>query len=200
MLDFLALLISTFTVSRPTRASDGQGGWLMAYVDVGTVAGASLFDEPDSATLFGPQTALTAYSAAVAALAILKDDEGEYLNRTPGSYMVMCHPAKLGTFQRAFGASFLPQLGGGVPPVGGAPRVIALPDLNALGAEYWFLLRTDGAVRPFIFQDREPIEFAAKEQDSDEGFLREKYLYGVRARYRLTYGMWQHAYFCTMGT
>jgi len=39
MLDFLALLISTFTVSRPTRASDGQGGWLMAYVDVGTVAG-----------------------------------------------------------------------------------------------------------------------------------------------------------------
>ncbi|HUW30519.1 MAG TPA: Mu-like prophage major head subunit gpT family protein, partial [Planctomycetota bacterium] len=85
-------------------------------------------------------------------------------------------------------------------PVGGAPRVIALPDLNALGAEYWFLLRTDGAVRPFIFQDREPIEFAAKEQDSDEGFLREKYLYGVRARYRLTYGMWQHAYFCTMGT
>lgn len=176
-----------------TQANEGS-------FDVGTVAGANLFDEPDSATLFGPQTALAAYSAAVAALAILKDDQGEYINRSPGGYVVVCHPAKLGTFQRAFGASFLPQLGGGVPPVGGTPRVIALPDLNALGAQYWYLLRTDGAVRPFIFQDREPVEFTSQAEGSSEEFLREKYLYGVRGRYRITYGMWQHAYFCTMTT
>lgn len=168
--------------------------------DVGTVAGANLFDEPDSATLWGPQTALAAYNAAVAALSILKDDQGEYLNRAPGAYTVVCHPAKLGTFQRAFGASFLAQLGGKVDPVGGAPRVVALPEINVLGAAYWYLLRTDGVVRPFIFQDREPIEFGAQEQDSDEGFRREKFLYGVRARYRVTYGLWQHAYACTMTT
>ena len=28
-------------------------------------------------------------------------------------------------------------------------------------------------------------------EDSDEGFRREKFLYGVRARYRMAYGYWQ---------
>ena len=30
-------------------------------------------------------------------------------------------------------------------------------------------------------------------EESDEGFRREKFLYGVRARYRLAYGYWQFA-------
>jgi len=55
------------------------------------------------------------------------------------------------------------------------------------------LLKTDAAVRPLIFQDREPVEFTALTEDSEEGFRREKFLYGVRARYRLTYGYWQYA-------
>ena len=41
--------------------------------------------------------------------------------------------------------------------------------------------------------NREPGEFTALTEDSDEGFRREKFLYGVRARYRLAYGYWQHA-------
>jgi phage major head subunit gpT-like protein len=57
----------------------------------------------------------------------------------------------------------------------------------------WFLLKTDVPVRPFIFQDREPIEFKALEADSEEGFKREVYLYGIRARYRICYAAWQHA-------
>ncbi|MCH7839937.1 MAG: Mu-like prophage major head subunit gpT family protein [Planctomycetes bacterium] len=60
-------------------------------------------------------------------------------------------------------------------------------------ASKWYLLKTDGVVRPFIFQDREPVEFNALEGDSDEGFKREKYLYGARARYALSYGLWQFA-------
>ena len=48
-------------------------------------------------------------------------------------------------------------------------------------------------VRPFIFQDRERVEFTSLTEDSDEGFRREKFLYGVRARYRLAYGYWQFA-------
>ena len=30
-------------------------------------------------------------------------------------------------------------------------------------------------------------------EESDEGFRREKFLYGVRARYRMTFGYWQFA-------
>jgi phage major head subunit gpT-like protein len=73
----------------------------------------------------------------------------------------------------------------------GAARIIGFPWLT--DQSKWYLLKTDGAVRPFIFQDREPIEFTALTEDSDEGFRREKFLYGVRARYRLAYGYWQHA-------
>ena len=71
----------------------------------------------------------------------------------------------------------------------GVARVIALPWLTDVSK--WYLLKTDGVIRPFIFQDREPIEFSALTEESDEGFRREKFLYGVRARYRLTYGYWQ---------
>ena len=34
-----SLYIHTFTVSRPTRTADGQGGWSIGYADAGTVVG-----------------------------------------------------------------------------------------------------------------------------------------------------------------
>ena len=71
----------------------------------------------------------------------------------------------------------------------GAARIIGFPWLT--DQSKWYLVKTDAVIRPFIFQDREPIEFTALTEDSDEGFRREKYLYGVRARYRITYGYWQ---------
>lgn len=71
----------------------------------------------------------------------------------------------------------------------GVARIIAVPWLT--DQSKWYLLKTDGVIRPFIFQDRERLEFTALTEDSDEGFRREKFLYGVRARYRLAYGYWQ---------
>jgi len=73
----------------------------------------------------------------------------------------------------------------------GAARIIAFPWLT--DASKWYLLKTDGVIRPFIFQDREPVEFTALTEESDEGFRREKFLYGVRARYRLAFAYWQFA-------
>lgn len=73
----------------------------------------------------------------------------------------------------------------------GAARIIAFPWLTL--ATTWYLLKTDSVVRLFIFQDRAPVEFTALENQSDEGFRREKYLYGVRARYAMTYGEWRNA-------
>jgi len=34
-----SLYTHTFMVSRPTRASDGQGGWLVDYVEIGEIRG-----------------------------------------------------------------------------------------------------------------------------------------------------------------
>ena len=37
------------------------------------------------------------------------------------------------------------------------------------------------------------MDFTALEGNTDEGFRRDKFLYGVLARYRITYGYWQYA-------
>ena len=73
----------------------------------------------------------------------------------------------------------------------GAAEVRLNPWLTSTDRMY--LCKTDGIVRPFIFQDREPIEFGSLTETSEEGFKREKLLFGVRARYRMTYGYWQYA-------
>ena len=70
---------------------------------------------------------------------------------------------------------------------------VVKPGENLYRISRYYGVKTDAVVRPFIFQDREPIEFNALTEDSDEGFRREKFLYGVRARYRIAYGYWQHA-------
>lgn len=61
-------------------------------------------------------------------------------------------------------------------------------------ANDWFLLCTRRIVKPVIFQSRIPVEFAALEGNSENGFMRDQYVYGVRARYNVGYGLWQLAY------
>jgi phage major head subunit gpT-like protein len=39
-----------------------------------------------------------------------------------------------------------------------------------------------------------PVEFAALEGTSENGFMRDQYVYGVRARYNVGFGLWQTAY------
>lgn len=73
--------------------------------------------------------------------------------------------------------------------VGAVGRVIVSPWLT--DADDWYLLWTGSPLRPFIFQDRMGVEFQAMEAESEAGFFREQYFYGVRARYNLGYGFWQ---------
>jgi phage major head subunit gpT-like protein len=58
----------------------------------------------------------------------------------------------------------------------------------------WFLLATKWIVKPIIFQSRVPVEFAALEGTSEAGFMRDQYVYGVRARYNAGFGLWQTAF------
>jgi len=58
----------------------------------------------------------------------------------------------------------------------------------------WFLLCAKGLVKPLLLQDRAPVEFQSLEGNSESGFMRDQYLYGVRARYNAGYGLWQYAY------
>jgi len=118
----------------------------------------------------------------------VQDEHGEPLLISASSLGCVVPPTMLFTATEAINATVV---GDRQNALQGIARVIALPWLS--DESKWYLLKTDGVVRPFIFQDREPVEFNALTEESDEGFRREKFLYGVRARYRMAYGYWQYA-------
>ena len=74
----------------------------------------------------------------------------------------------------------------------GALDMIVSPYLS--DSNDWLLLCTKRVVKPIIFQSRVPVEFAALEASSENGFMRDEYVYGVRARYNVGYGLWQLVY------
>ena len=125
---------------------------------------------------------------AIAQVMKFKDDVGEPMAIAATGLACVVPPNLYLTALEALNATIISST---TNVLEGAARVIALPWLT--NASTWYLLKTDVAVRPLIFQDREPIEFVALAENSEEAFKREKFLYGVRARYRMTYGYWQHA-------
>lgn len=59
----------------------------------------------------------------------------------------------------------------------------------------WFLLDTSRALKPLIFQDRIKPEFQAQDDPSDPNVvMRDKFIYGIRARGAAGYFLWQLAY------
>lgn len=141
--------------------------------------------DPDNPTTEEFKTAL---KLAISALMSFKDDQGEPMPISATGLACVVPTTMYLTALEAVNATMIDSTSN---VVAGAARIIAFAWLT--DQSMWYLLKTDGMVRPFIFQDREPVEFSALAEDSDEGFRREKFLYGARARYRVAYGYWQHA-------
>ncbi len=129
-----------------------------------------------------------ALKAAIATMLSTKDDQGEPMMVASTGLVCVVPPTMYFTALEAINASMVNNTSNVLE---GAARVVSMPWLT--DASKWYLLKTDGVVRPFIFQDREPVEFSALAEDSEEAFKREKFLYGVRARYAMSYGYWQYA-------
>lgn len=128
------------------------------------------------------------FKQAIAAMLGFKDDQGQPMAMSAAALVCVVPTQMYLTELEAVNATLIDSTSN---VLRGAARVISFPWLTSM--RHWFLLKTDGVVRPFIFQDREPVEFTALTEESDEGFRREKFLYGTRARYRLAYGYWQYA-------
>lgn len=83
-------------------------------------------------------------------------------------------------------------------PMRGRLRVEVSPFLAGEHASKWFLLDSSRPMRPLILQERNdvPVEFVALEASSgsESAFMRDRYFYGVRARYNVGLGMWQLAF------
>jgi phage major head subunit gpT-like protein len=129
-----------------------------------------------------------ALKQSIATMLAYNDDQGEPMMISATGLVCVVPPTMYFTALEAINASVVNSTSNVLE---GVARVIALPWLT--DASKWYLLKTDGVIRPFIFQDREPIEFGSLAENSEEGFKREKFLYGVRARYAMSYGYWQYA-------
>ncbi len=129
------------------------------------------------------------FDEALAALLTFNDDQGEPMSLTDRGLYIVVHPALKLRWLEALKAAF----------VGSTQNVRDQVDTNIISFPWltdrteWFLLKTDEAVRPFIFQDRMPIEFKLVGPGSEEEFKKDKWYAGVRARYAMAYGRWEFA-------
>lgn len=186
-------LLGQLLISGATAGYNSYDG--VAFFSGSHVSGASGTQDNDltfaaAATSNEPTTDefKNALKQAIATMMGFKDDQGEPMSLDTNGLVCVVPTTMLFTALEAINATVI---GSTSNVLQGAARVVALPWLSS--ATTWYLLKTDGVVRPFIFQDREPIEFGSLSEESEDGFKREKLLFGVRARYRMTYGYWQHA-------
>ena len=131
----------------------------------------------------------TALKGMVDAMLGFKDDQGLPMMLNQASLILVVAPGQI--YWRALTAINATVISNTSNILAGVAAVVIFPWLT--DTDTFYLVKTDGMVRPFIFQDREPIEFVSLAEGSEEDFKREKFLYGVRARYRMTYGYWQYA-------
>jgi phage major head subunit gpT-like protein len=148
-------------------------------------------------------TALSATSlqSAISAMMKFKDDRGRPLGIIPD--LLVVPPDLQWSAMELLNSSYYPDLVSQTGGTGGTQKLatnVLKGRLDLIVSPYltdgndWFLLCTNGPVKPVIFQSRVPVEFAALEGNSENGFMRDQYLYGVRARYNAGYGLWQMAY------
>ncbi|MCE5314503.1 MAG: Mu-like prophage major head subunit gpT family protein [Armatimonadota bacterium] len=137
----------------------------------------------------------SALQAAITAMMKFKDDRGKFLGIVPD--LLVVPPDLQWTAMELLESTYWPEEGTTTAKV--ASNVLK-GKLDLLVSPYltdtsdWFVLSTKGIVKPVLLQSRMPIEFAALEANSESGFMRDEYIYGVRARYNAGYGLWQMAY------
>lgn len=117
-----------------------------------------------------------------------KDDQGRPMVLSTSGLKLLCPPNSYLAAVEALGANLISST---TNMLAGAVQPVLFPWLTT--AANMYLVKTDVAMRPFIFQDRAPIEFGSIAEGSEQDFKQEKFLYGVRGRYALAYGYWQYA-------
>ncbi len=129
--------------------------------------------------------------AAVGALLGFKDDQGEPMNVSPTGIVVVVPVSMYFAMLEAATAGMIASTDNVLR--GLAIEVLPMPWLTNTKVFYTFTL--GGEDKPFIFQEREPLDFKVVDPGYDQvtGFMKEKKYAGCRARYKMTYGFWQKA-------
>ena len=131
----------------------------------------------------------------ITAMAKMKDDKGNIIGIVPDTLVVP--PDLEWTARELLESTYTPDTATDKTDMRsnvlkGKLDLVMSPYLT--DTNHWFLLCTKRPLKPVLFQDRMPVEFSALEGNSENGFMRDQYVYGVRARYNVGYGLWQLAY------
>jgi len=125
--------------------------------------------------------------AAETAMLSFKDDTGEPWNEGEVKLGIICHPTLKRKFEEL---NTLGQINNSDNGMKGRISQITyssrLSDVN----DYYIADISEG-MKPLIKQDRQAPEFNALEGDSEAGFMRKKYHYGIDYRVGFGYGLWQ---------
>lgn len=77
---------------------------------------------------------------------------------------------------------------------GGGP-ISSVSNVQAGSSTPWFLIDAGQPLKALIYQERTPFQFQSLTRDEDEHvFFNDAYVYGVRGRSNVGFGLWQLAY------
>jgi phage major head subunit gpT-like protein len=115
---------------------------------------------------------------------------------------LLVHPVKRFEARRILNSAYYPDevsgTGAGTNAANPMQGVLILVTSARLTTENeWHVFDCSRAVKPFLIQQRVPPTFEAldgTDGESDNAFLRDQYLYGVRSRDSAGFGLWQFAY------
>ncbi len=131
----------------------------------------------------------TSLSAARSAMRKFRDDRGNKLNIVPDTLIV---PIELEDTAIQLTKSATVDASGNINVNQNRYKILVDPYLD--DADAWILAKTNGVMRPLIYQNRQETVFQALEGSSETGFMRDEYLYGVKTRFAFGYGDWRNAY------
>lgn len=118
-----------------------------------------------------------------------KDDTGEPLDESPVKIGIICPLGMINQFREL---NTLVQINSSSNGMKG--RITSIVDSGRLSdVNDWYFFNINEGVKPLIRQVRQGVEFASLEGDSDQGFMRKKFVYGVDSREVFGYGLWQKA-------
>lgn len=124
---------------------------------------------------------------AEATMLSFKDDTGEPWNEGEVKLGIVCHPKLKRKFEELNTLTMVNNTENGMKGrIGKIVYSSRLTDEND-----WYIADISEGLKPLVKQNRQDPEFDALESDSDNGFMRKQYLYGINYRVGFGYGLWQ---------
>ena len=198
-----ASLLSTLILAgHNTVCYDGQYFFDTDHAegDSGTQSNSITYDISDGGTggTAAAPTPLTIQRACLAAVAQImgfKDDQGEPMNETAAEFIAMVPPTYMGATVTALSSRQLSNTEDN-PLAGGAGGFRVTPVVNPRLSSWttsFAVFRTDGRVKPFIWQEEQETAMSAIAEGSELEFNQREHHYGATRICNAAYGYWQHA-------